>query len=110
MLPSCYCVSSHDFHNLILFASGNLLRELVWLENEGSGFSEGWRQHVVATGGPDISFATATLTAGGRHYDCVLTCEFFNQRTSIFWTESLTDDWSDLSQVSRSFMTSPEVS
>lgn len=85
--------------------TGSTLIELAYLENPNTGFSEGWTQHVLATDGPDVSFATVTLSAGGRAYDCIVVGEFWNQRTSIYWTESETNDWSDTSLVrSRVFL------
>ncbi|XP_066980095.1 uncharacterized protein [Macrobrachium rosenbergii] len=72
--------------------------QLVWFENEGRGFSEGWVEHVV-TNGPDVHFDFVTLTAGGRTYECIVAGEFLNERISIVWTESETGDWSDPSQV-----------
>ncbi|XP_069938772.1 uncharacterized protein [Cherax quadricarinatus] len=84
------------FHKPLI---GFTKHDLVWFENAGEGFSEGWTAHVVATNGPDVHFATVTLSAGGRDFDCVVVGEFFKERTSIYWTESDTNDWTDLSKV-----------
>ncbi|KAK8385139.1 hypothetical protein O3P69_012143 [Scylla paramamosain] len=80
------------FHQPLL---GSTKKELVWLENEGQGFVEGWLQHVVAADGPDVSFAPVKLSAGGRDFDCLVIAEFFNERTSIYWTESEEGSWAD---------------
>ncbi|KAK7021374.1 hypothetical protein SK128_009730 [Halocaridina rubra] len=72
--------------------------QLVWFENEGAGFSEGWVEHVAANG-PDVHFDMVTLSAGGRDYDCIVVGEFLSEQTSIYWTESETNDWSDPSLV-----------
>ncbi|XP_063595419.1 uncharacterized protein LOC134772382 [Penaeus indicus] len=85
------------FHKPVL---GSTKHDLVWFENEGTGFSIGWNEHIIASDGPDVHFDLVTLNAGGRDYDCIIVGEFFNQRTSIYWTESETNDWSDLSLVS----------
>ncbi|XP_045603920.1 uncharacterized protein [Procambarus clarkii] len=84
------------FHKPLI---GTTKHDLVWFENAGEGFSEGWTAHVVASDGPDVHFALVTLSAGGRDFDCIIVGEFFNQQTSIYWTESDTNDWTDLSLV-----------
>ncbi|MPC98480.1 hypothetical protein E2C01_093853 [Portunus trituberculatus] len=58
-------------------------------------------QHVIANDGPDVSFATVKLSAGGRDFDCLVIGEFFNERTSIYWTESEEGSWADPNLVSR---------
>ncbi|KAK3863385.1 hypothetical protein Pcinc_030835 [Petrolisthes cinctipes] len=93
------------FHTRVI---GSILIQLVYLENPNTGFSEGWTQHVLATDGPDVSFDLVTLSAGGRTYDCVVVGEFWNQRTSIYWTESETNDWSDTSLI-KSRIINPEA-
>ncbi|XP_042881107.1 uncharacterized protein LOC122258899 [Penaeus japonicus] len=87
---------SARFHKPVLGATKH---DLVWFENEGTGFSVGWKEHIVASDGPDVHFDLVTLSAGGRDYDCVVVGEFFNERTSIYWTESENNDWSDPSLV-----------
>ncbi|KAK7021375.1 hypothetical protein SK128_009731, partial [Halocaridina rubra] len=72
--------------------------QMIWFENQGTGFSEGWPEHFLADG-PDVHFDMVTLAAGGRDYDCIVVGEFWNQRTSIFWTESESNDWSDIASV-----------
>ncbi|XP_050739301.1 uncharacterized protein LOC127009866 [Eriocheir sinensis] len=79
---------------------GGISSEFLWLENEGNGFVGGWPQHLLAINGPDISFALVTLTAGGRTYkDCIVMGEFFNQKMTIYWTESEDGSWTDTSLV-----------
>ncbi|XP_050739302.1 uncharacterized protein LOC127009867 [Eriocheir sinensis] len=74
---------------------GGVTSELVWLENEGKGFVGGWPQHILATDGPDVHFGVVTLTAAGRTYDCIVAGEFFNQKLSIYWTESADGSWTN---------------
>ncbi|XP_037793535.1 uncharacterized protein LOC119589014 isoform X2 [Penaeus monodon] len=80
------------FHRPLI---GTTQHDLLWFENEGTGFSEGWKEHLIASDGPDIHFDMVTLSAGGRDYNCIIAGEFFSERISIYWTESEVDDWSD---------------
>ncbi|XP_042220068.1 uncharacterized protein LOC121864928 [Homarus americanus] len=84
------------FHQPLI---GSTKHDLLWFENTGAGFSEGWPAHVVSSGGPDVHFALVTLSAGGRDYHCIVVGEFFNEKVSIYWTESETNDWTDLDLV-----------
>ncbi|XP_068219643.1 uncharacterized protein [Palaemon carinicauda] len=77
---------------------GAQTHELVWFQNDGYGFSEGWSNHLLING-PDVHFDFVTLNVGGRSYDCILAGEFFSEKLSIIWTESGEGDWSDQSLV-----------
>lgn len=78
---------------------GSVKSDLVYFENTGEGFSEGWPEHVLYSEGGDVHFATVTLSAGGTDYDCIVMGEFFNEQTSIIWTESPDNDWTDLDMI-----------
>ena len=41
--------------------TGKTKHDLLYFENEGKGFSEGWPQHIIASDGPDVHFALVTL-------------------------------------------------
>jgi hypothetical protein len=78
---------------------GDTLHDILYYENTGQGFSEGWTEHIISSVGPDVHFAPVTLTVGLRDYDCIVVGEFFNQQLSILWTDSPDNDWSDPSMV-----------
>ncbi|KAG7170000.1 hypothetical protein Hamer_G012220 [Homarus americanus] len=102
-----YNIASKDtlawsYHRVVwkdMDVDGSTKHDLLWFENTGAGFSEGWPAHVVSSGGPDVHFALVTLSAGGRDYHCIVVGEFFNEKVSIYWTESETNDWTDLDLV-----------
>ena len=74
--------------------------EFVYFENPNLGLSTGWKEHVLSNNGPDISFDQTTLSSGGVDYTVFIFGEFFNQRMTIYWTESANNDWSDQGNVS----------
>jgi len=78
---------------------GEASTQVLYLENPGTGFSEGWAEHIITELGGDVHFAVKTLDAGGRPYDCILLGEFFNRRLSVVWTENVTGDWSDQASI-----------
>ncbi|KAA0195808.1 hypothetical protein HAZT_HAZT000173 [Hyalella azteca] len=78
---------------------GQVLHDVMYYENTGTGFSEGWPEHVISSAGGDVHFAPVTLSAGGRDYDCIVLGEFFEQRLSILWTDSPDNDWTDPSMI-----------
>lgn len=80
---------------------GEPLHDFVWFENENRGMVEGWKQHVIATDGPDVSFWPVTLTSFGKDYDAFLVGEFWSQKLSLYWTENEDNDWSHLNSVKK---------
>ncbi|KAF2358546.1 hypothetical protein FHG87_010703, partial [Trinorchestia longiramus] len=78
---------------------GDTLHDILYFENTGQGFSEGWTEHIINSDGADVHFSPITLTVGSRDYDCIVVGEFFNQQLSILWTDSPDNDWSDSSMI-----------
>ncbi|XP_063223545.1 uncharacterized protein LOC134531678 [Bacillus rossius redtenbacheri] len=71
-------------------------KQLLWLENPGNGFLEGWRQHVVAENASDVHFQLTHLTTpDGVRHQVLISAEFFNERLTLryseqgnFWTDN----------------------
>ncbi|XP_037078900.1 uncharacterized protein LOC119099911 [Pollicipes pollicipes] len=67
---------------------------LAYLENNGTSPADWalWPQHELVSGGPDVGFRMVQLQSGGQTHDVLLAGEFWNERLTLYWTES--GDWS----------------
>ncbi|RUS86575.1 hypothetical protein EGW08_005656, partial [Elysia chlorotica] len=74
---------------------GEIDGELVYLTNPQSGrLTNQWAEMFIGNG-PDMFFTHTTVQVALALKEVIITADFYNAKLQVFWTESLTDDWSD---------------
>lgn len=65
---------------------------MVWFENPGLDTpTEGWTQHLVFEGGPDVHFRLNTFPVGGQDFTVLVGAEFWNERLALYYAEDGSD-------------------
>jgi hypothetical protein len=72
---------------------GDPILQLLWLENPGTGPSEGWTQHLIFEGGPDVHFRLTSFLVGNQNFTVLAAAEFFSERLSIYYAADGSDSF-----------------
>lgn len=67
---------------------------MLWLENPGlGGPSEGWTQHLLMEGGPDVHFQITTFAVAGQDFTVLVGAEFWNERLTLYYAADGSDSF-----------------